>query len=585
MRTLLQVVNLSKSYGSKVLFHEANLVVAEKQKIGFMGRNGAGKSTLLKMIIGQEEADKGKIVLHDAARLGYLEQHGQWHPDETVMDFLKRTSGLEDWRCAATAGKFQLKNEILNTPITALSGGFQMRAKLVSMLLKDPNFFLLDEPTNYLDVHTLLLLERFLRSYRGAFIIISHDREFLKNTCEQTLEAENGNLVLYPQPLEQYLAFKQEQREMKERYNKKVEREKQHLQTFVDRFRYKASKATQAQSKLKQIAKLKKIEILNPASTTRIRIPMVEEKKGPALRTNDLVIGYPENKLVSDIKIEIERGEHVALLGDNGQGKTTFLKTIAGFTPSLGGSFRWGHNITCGYYDQMAPNLLDPQDTVLRYLTRLAGPNISEEDILAMAGDFLFREDDLKKQIAVLSGGEKARLYLAGLLLSRNPVLLLDEATNHLDFETVEAFGEALNNFNGTVIFITHNRTFVNLAADGIIEIKNNTMRRFPGTYEEYIEYLREEDAEKKLDSNEDEAPVNVVDEKKLRKLEERRLTKELQRIESNMENLKKEKDKLLKYFEKNPSKYSPEKNSRYKDIVAELETEEKKWLEIQMVN
>jgi ATP-binding cassette subfamily F protein 3 len=329
MPTLLQINNLCKSFGPRAIFDDLTLTISDKQKIGVIGRNGAGKSTLFKIIIGEDDYNSGIVTVHDNTRLGYLNQHDTFAEKETVMEFLKRQSGKEAWQCAKIAGKFQIKNDLLESEIVSLSGGFQMRVKLVALLLQDPNLLLLDEPTNFLDLTTLLLLENFLRSYRGSFLLISHDREFLKNTCQMTLEIEQGKAYLYPEPLEEYLAYKEEQLQMAKRYNKKIEREKRHLQDFVDRFRYKASKATQAQSKLKQIAKLKTMDIAHPLSNVRIRLPQVENRKGLALRVNELSIGYNQKIVAKDISFDIDRGEHVAIVGDNGQGKTIFLKTIA----------------------------------------------------------------------------------------------------------------------------------------------------------------------------------------------------------------------------------------------------------------
>ena len=283
MATILQINGLTKAYGPQVIFDRASLTISEKQKIGVIGRNGAGKSTLFRMIVGEETPDTGALILHDIARLGYLKQHDTLQPDVTVIDFLTHDSGKTAWQCAKLAGKFRLKNDTLDSRVTSLSGGYQMRVKLTAMFLKDPNLLLLDEPTNYLDLSTLILLEKVLRDYSGSFLIISHDREFLKNTCAETLEVEYAKLFSYPRPLEDYLAFKAEQLEMKERYNKKIDRERKHLQSFVDRFRYKESKAAQAQSKLKQIARLK-IEIKHALATARIHIPEVEHRHGLALR-------------------------------------------------------------------------------------------------------------------------------------------------------------------------------------------------------------------------------------------------------------------------------------------------------------
>jgi len=587
MSTMLQVNHLKKSYGPRVILDDVTLTITEKQKIGVIGRNGAGKSTLFRIIVGEEEANSGQVQIHDTTRLGYLTQHDPFDFEETVMEFLLRSTHQEEWQCAKMAGKFQIKNEMLHKKIGALAGGYQMRVKLVDLLLHDPNLLLLDEPTNYLDLTTLLLLEQFLQSYRGTFLLISHDREFLKNTCTDTLEIEQGKTTLYPGPIEEYLEYKELQLEMKKKFNKKIEQEKKHLQDFVDRFGAKATKAAQAQSKMKQIAKLKTIDILHPLSTTRIRIPKVEERKGIALSTNHLTIGYGRNDsgnlktIATDISLDIERGEHVAIVGDNGQGKTTFLKTIAEELPALEGTFRWGPHIKVGYYAQHVPSMLNPIEQVNPYLRRMANPDIKTEQVLEMAGNFLFRDDDLTKPISVLSGGEKARLCLAGLLLQKNQVLLLDEPTNHLDFETVEALAQALQNCNSTILFISHNRTFVNIVATAITEVKNGNVKRYHHNYEEYVWHL-EQEIEK--ESNIVQTPkVEVTeisgDEIKELRSELKKEKKQLHEIEIEIMELEKSKQHLHKWFEKHPTEFSREKTEKLHDIGGVILEKEKEWL------
>ncbi len=587
MSTLLQVNNLHKSFGPRVILDNVTLTIAEKQKIGVIGRNGAGKSTLFRIVVGDEEKTSGEVLIHDTTRLGYLTQHDPYSFDETVMEFLLRSTGKEEWQCAKMAGKFQIKNEMLNRKIGALAGGYQMRVKLIDLLLHDPNLLLLDEPTNYLDLSTLLLLEQFLQTYNGTFLLISHDREFLKNTCTSTLEIEQGKTTMYPGDIEEYLQYKEDQLEMMKRYNKKVEQEKKHLTEFVDRFRYKASKATQAQSKLKQIAKLKTIDILHPLSTTRIRIPRVEDRKGIALTINELVIGYGEKVIANDITLDIERGEHVAIVGDNGQGKTTFLKTIADELPSLAGTYRWGPHIKVGYYAQHVPSMLNPSETVNAYLRRTANAEVKTEEVLEIAGNFLFSGDDLSKPISVLSGGEKARLCLAGILLQKNQVLLLDEPTNHLDFETVEALGAALQNCNATVMFISHNRTFVNLVASAIIEVKNGRVKRYHHNYEEYVWHL-EQELEKDLGiqpkSVDAKSEPTTEDQKKEMREQLKKEKRKLHDVEVEIMELERDKQKLLKWFEKHTTEFSLEKTQKLHDVTGVIEEKEKEWMEVQGV-
>lgn len=583
MATLVQVTNLNKSFGPRVIFDNATVTIAEQQKIGVIGRNGAGKSTLLKIIVGEEEYNSGEVKIHDRARIGYLTQHDPYEPTETVMAFLQRSSGKEIWECAKMASKFQLGKEWHDRAIGSMAGGFQMRVKLTAMLLQDPNLLFLDEPTNYLDLSTQILLEQFLRTYRGGFLVVSHDREFLKNTCTETLEVDQGKLAIFPGPLEDYLAYKENQLEMAERFNKKVDREKKHLQSFVDRFRYQASKATQAQSKLKQIAKLKGIDIIHPMSTARIMIPPVAERKGVALHTTDLAIGYTDKVIAKNINLEIPRSEHVAIVGDNGQGKSTFLKTIAGRLEILDGTFRWGPHISVGYYAQHVAAGLQPHEQVIDYLNRVADPKLKSDAIMAMAGNFLFRNDDIKKPISVLSGGEKARLVLAGLLLEDHSVLLLDEPTNHLDFETVEALARALSDSNRTIIFVSHNRTFVNLVATGIIEVAGGQVRRYHHNYEEYVYHLEQLFTPEKIEIPTylipERAPIN---ERKAIRAEIKELKKSAQEIEHELADLEREKQKLHSWFAHHAGEFSRVKIDALKATEEDLVTKEAAWLELQ---
>jgi ATP-binding cassette subfamily F protein 3 len=502
MKTLLQISNLNKRYGARIIFDDAAVTICDEHKIGVIGRNGAGKSTLCRILTGEEEAESVLLEPSSELKLAYLEQHDAFKLDETVIGFLERYTGRAEWECGKVAGQFALKGAMLEKPIGELSGGFRTRVKLTAMLLKEPNFLILDEPTNYLDLRTLILLEHFLQEYEGAFMIVSHDREFLARTCNQTLEVENGGMTLYPGSVGEYLIFKEEQKQQVVAFNKGVVAKQKQLQLFVDRFGAKASKATQAKSKMKQIERLKTIDIAHQLGNVKIRIPEPPERKGLALRIEDLAIGYPDKTVAKKIGMDIEQGAHVAVLGDNGQGKTTFLRTISDDLKPLAGDFRWGNSLQIATYAQHVYAAIRPETTVYQYMSQKAAPEVMRQEILNLAGSFLFKGDEVDKKIGVLSGGERARACLAGMLLSKSNVLLLDEPTNHLDFETVEALGNALRRFKGTVFFVSHDRTFVNLVATEIIEVNNGQVMRYPGTYEEYVYYL-----EKKADEEGAEAP------------------------------------------------------------------------------
>jgi ATP-binding cassette, subfamily F, member 3 len=582
MATILQVSSLSKSYGSQVILDNAEFNITDRQKVGVIGRNGAGKSTLFKIIVGDENLDDGNVTICEGTRIGYLTQHAEYEEDETVIDFLMRSSGKQDWECGKIAGGFQIKGDMLYVPVTSLAGGYQMRVKLIAMLLKEPNLLLLDEPTNYLDLSTQILFEKFLESYRGSFLLISHDREFIKRTCTETLEIEHGKTTMFPRPIEEYLEYKEEQLSLVEKKNVNIEREKKHLQKFVDRFGAKASKASQAKSKMKQIARLKTIEVLNPLNTTRINIPKIDDKRGMALELEDLEIGYPEKSIAKDVTLDIERGQRIAVLGDNGQGKTTLLKTLAGELEKRAGSYKWGHNIKIAYYAQHIPASLNFDETVKNYLRRVSPGDVSDQEIFKMAGNFLFKDEALKKKIPVLSGGEKARLCLAQILLEKNQVILLDEPTNHLDFETVESLALALQESNVTVIFVSHNRTFVEIVASGIIEVKNGKIRRYAHNYEEYVYHIQRE--------IEEDLGLHVAPKIKLEKGEKKALRQKIKKANNRLKILQREIDKLAEekkllvaWFEENYKEFSEDKNKRLKEIEKQIAKKEEEWMELEL--
>ncbi|HNX68641.1 MAG TPA: ABC-F family ATP-binding cassette domain-containing protein [Candidatus Omnitrophota bacterium] len=593
MTVLLQINEIHKAYGAMTLLDDATASFADDQKIGVIGRNGAGKSTLCRIITGHEPADSGTVTRNAALRLSYLEQHDTFKPGENVLDFLMRTTRREHWECGQMAARFQLPNEMLEAAVRSLPGGFQTRVKLSAMLLRDPNFLVLDEPSNYLDLSTLILLENFLLGFNGGYLIVSHDREFLKRTCDHTLEVENGGLALYPGDIEEYFEFKEVQVAQKQAFNRGVEKKREQLQAFVDRFRAKASTATRAQSKMKQLARLKTIEIAHPMSNVRIRIPAVESKGGVALSCEGLTIGYPDKDVARRIHVEIERGNHVAVLGNNGEGKTTFLRTIAGDLAPKEGSFRWGTGLKVAYYAQHVFATLDPEDDIYTHLMREAAEGVKNQDILDMAGCFLFRGDDVKKKVKVLSGGERARLVLAGLLLSKSHVLLLDEPTNHLDFETVEALGNALKEFQGTVIFISHDRTFVNLVASSILEVKKGRILHYRGSYEDYVYHLEqvargeEEDfADDASSEPETVEPVAVVKPEPSKvgekKAEIKKLQKAMEKAEGRVKHYTAERDKLVDEMTRNPLHFSKERNVRLKEAQIQIEKAEEEWCSLQ---
>ena len=493
MAVLLQIRNAYKSYGDQVLLDNAEATIIDDRKVGFIGRNGAGKSTLLKILLGQEDVDSGEVIRHPKMSVGYLRQHDPFAEGESALDFLMRDSEQPEWRCGQVAGEFELKGEKLTGPVKSLSGGWQTRVKLAALLLHDPKLLLLDEPTNFLDLRTQILLENFLRGYRGACLIVSHDRAFLAATCEHTLSLDRGKLTMYPGKIDKFLEYQKEQREHDLRVNAATMAKQKQLEKFVNKNRAKASTASQARSKQKQLDRLNLIDIEASARTAHIQAPLVKPRQGAAVRCEDLVIGYPGVDVASDITLEIEHGQRVGIVGDNGQGKTTLLRTLVGSLETKGGNLKWSQHCRIGTYAQHVYTSIPENETVIEYLEGEAMAGTTDQQVLAVAGALLFRDSHVKKKIKVLSGGERARLVLAGLLLSDFNILVLDEPGNHLDVETVEALALALEAFKGTVIFTSHDRHFMKRVANAVIEVRAGSAKNYLGDYDAYVYSISQE--------------------------------------------------------------------------------------------
>jgi ATP-binding cassette subfamily F protein 3 len=512
MAVLLQIKNAHKSYGDQILLDGAEATITDDVKVGFVGRNGAGKSTLLRVLLGEEELDRGEVIRHPKLQLGYLRQHDPFQPGETALEFLMRDSGQPDWKCGEVAGQFELKGAYLDGPLAKLSGGWQTRVKLAALLLHEPNLLLLDEPTNFLDLRTQILLEHFLRSYKEACLIVSHDRAFLSATCSHTLDLSRGKLTMFPGKIDAFLEFQAERREHDERTNAAVLAKRKQLEEFIAKNKARASTATRARSKSKQLERLETVDIAYDEPTAKIRAPQVEPRKGAALRCKGVAIGYADRTVAADIDLEVDHGWRAAIVGDNGQGKTTFLRSIVESLEPLAGEVRWGHGCQIGIYAQHVYTSLPEKQTVMDYLEDKAAIGTKTQEILDLAGALLFRGEQVKKKVSVLSGGERARLCLAGLLLSQYNVLILDEPGNHLDVDTVEALAEALLEYKGTVIFTSHDRHFMKRVASCIIEVRDGHVTNYRGDYDAYLYSVNKEieEGERQLAQGMAKAPVDV---------------------------------------------------------------------------
>ncbi len=548
MASLLQITRACKSYGDQLLLDNAEATIGDDVKVGFIGRNGAGKSTLLRIILGDEELDSGEVIRHPSLRLGYLRQHDPFFPDETALEFLMRDSGEPDWKCGEVAGQFELKGACLHGPIAKLSGGWQTRVKLSGLLLHEPNLLLLDEPTNFLDLRTQILLEHFLQSHRSACLIVSHDRAFLGATCDHTLDLSRGKLTTFPGKVDAFLEFQREQRSHEERSNETILAKRRHLEEFIAKNKARAATATLARSKAKQLERLELTEVAGDEPTVRIRAPRVEPRQGPALRCRDLVIGYAERQIAADIQLEIDHGSRAAVVGDNGQGKTTFLRTVVNSLAPLAGEVRWGHGCKIGVYAQHVYTSLPEKLTVLGYLEQQAAFGKKDQEILEVAGALLFRKAHVKKPISVLSGGERARLCLAGLLLSDYNVLILDEPANHLDVDTVDALAEALLEYRGTAIFTSHDRHFTKRVATCIVEVRDSRVTAYSGQYDAYVYKVNKEieEGEREFSTARAKLPPAVSNAKpRPPKRDERKVRKEIKTVEQTIAQLDEKKRAL----------------------------------------
>ncbi len=562
--TLLQLVQGTKQYGTKLLFDGATFSINEGEHIGVIGPNGAGKTTLFKILVGREHLDSGEIVKANGLRLGYLEQESDWGQGGLTADltpeeyFSQRPENCWPiWEVKQWAHRLGLEEALFNTPFRQFSGGYRMRFKLLDLISQDPHLMLLDEPTNFLDLETLLVLETFLRDFKGAFLLISHDREFLKQVADHTLEVEGGDIQKFPGTIDDYFEAKEQLRENLEKQQANLESKRKHLQDFVDRFRAKATKAKQAQSRVKQLEKMESIDIKPLPVRAQIPIPPPSPTGKEISALSQVNIGYGGNApVLSGVNLQLRRGDHLGVVGVNGAGKSTLLKTLAGALTPQSGTVTLGYQVSLSYYAQHSTDQLQLSETVMDAMVRAAHPSVTQQEVLNLAGALLFSGDDVYKKIQILSGGEKSRVALGQVLLKKSPLLLLDEPTNHLDFDTVEALTQALTTFEGSLVVVSHDRSFIRRVASKILEIRDGKVQFYPGTYDEYVWSLEKgvlaeinaaNSANKGGDSasspgakanKESDKSLSSYEQRKRNESEKRKLEKESQRLEKLMETL-----------------------------------------------
>ena len=591
---LLQLQDGSKSFGPRLLFSKAAFSINAGEHVGVIGPNGAGKSTLFRILTGEDHLDEGSLTRARKLSLGYLSQHDHWEAEETGNTYLERVTQIPIWDLKSQGRVLQMTEELLDKKVVSLSGGYRMRIKLMGLLGQAPNLMLLDEPTNYLDLETTLLLERFLQDYEGAFLLISHDREFLRRTTDHILEVEAGEMTKYNGNIDDYFEQKELLRSQLEARAASLADKRKEVLDFVARFGASASKARQAQSRLKSLGRMETIELKPLPVASTIRIPAPAKTGKLALAVESASFGYGERTVLRNVSLQVQRGDHVAVVGLNGAGKSTLLKGITGTIPPLTGKFEFGLGVKIAFFAQHVIEALDPQDTVLRSLERAAHPEVKPQEILDLAGSLLFSGDDARKSISVLSGGEKSRVALGRVLLQKAPCLVLDEPTNHLDFQTVEALTQALRAYEGTVIVVSHDRGFIRRVGTKILEVATGQVRLYPGSYEEYVWSLQQDLAREEVGPARAAAPragiateggaaeraPNWKEEKKRLDKELRACEKKIAESETEMAKLQKENEEINHRLvtESAPTMDLVKKMSANGARVQELE---ERWLEL----
>ncbi|MGE3975496.1 MAG: ABC-F family ATP-binding cassette domain-containing protein [Bdellovibrionales bacterium] len=596
-QNLIQMNNGHKSYGPQVLFEQATFSINEGEHVGVIGPNGAGKSTLFKILIQQEKLDDGEVVRSQNLRLGYLSQHDEWLPEETGNSYLERICRLPVWQTKTLGRELQVSEEIFAKPILSLSGGYRMRIKLIGLLGMDPNLMLLDEPTNYLDLETTLLLEGFLQNYRGAFLLISHDREVLRKTTDHILEIEAGEVVKFSGNIDDYFEQKELLRTQLEAQAQSQALKRKAVMDFVNRFGAKATKARQAQSKLKTLEKMETVELKPVPIKAAIHIPRPPHVGKTVLQLNEAQLGYPEKTVLKSVSLEIKRGDHVAVVGLNGAGKSTLLKGIAGTLAPLKGERTLGHQVEIAIFNQHVIEVLDPDHTVYESLEDVTETSTTPQEIRAMAGALLFTDNSIQKKVKVLSGGEKSRVALGRILLQKVPCILLDEPTNHLDFQTVEALTQALCKYEGTLIIVSHDRHFIRRVGTKILEVSKGSVHLYPGPYEEYVwriqQNLASGDLEEESISDETSkgSGNSPKDEIKQQRQNKKELEKRAKQIEKEMSQCVKQIEKLEKENQELNEKllsgggYSSELVKQMADNTTTIQSLETKWMELSSEN
>ncbi|OGX82053.1 ribosomal protection-like ABC-F family protein [Hymenobacter coccineus] len=589
---MISISDLDFHFGSRTLYDNASLHIKPKDKIGLIGLNGTGKSTLLRLLVGEYKADGGSISMSKEVSLGFLNQdllsydthesilHVAMQAFEEALrlqdeieailvkfetdytdDLVEKLAALQE-RFEALGGYTMQSRaeeileglgfgtEELPKPLKSFSGGWRMRVMLAKILLQQPSLLLLDEPTNHLDLPSIKWIENYLADYEGAVIIVSHDREFLDRTTNTTVEVTGGKLVPYAGNYSYYLEEKEERNLIQKGAFENQQSQIRAAERFIERFKAKASKAKQAQSRVKALDKLERIEdVASDAAKVNIKFQFKVEPGRHILRMEHVTKKYDEKLIFRDTNVHIERGDKIALIGANGKGKSTLMRLVAGSEAPTAGKHQLGHNVIMSFFAQHQLESLTLDNEIIQEMSE-AGSKRNDMELRSVLGSFLFTGDQVFKKIKVLSGGEKSRVALAKTLISEANFLLLDEPTNHLDMVSVNILIQALEQYQGTFIVISHDRFFVENVATKIWYIEDFQLKEYPGTYAEYEQWQEDrEKAAKKAGLPSPSAPKpQPKEEKKVEAApaktaspDQKKALKELAEVEAKIDTLEKE--------------------------------------------
>src|SRR5476651_2222474 len=503
---MLTIADVSKSYGTRTLFADVSLFIARSDRYGLVGPNGAGKTTLFNLILGEESPDDGTIEWERGADFGFLPQESAPVAEESILHIATSGAKLQpetdddydiDYTLEPRAKKILaglgFREGDSDKLAKSFSGGWVMRAHIARLLVAEPALLLLDEPTNHLDLEALLWFQDYLTRYPGGLVVISHDRAFLNTLCTGILELRNNTLNRYTGNYDDYLSEKEARKDQQAAAFKNQQREIAHLQKFVDRFGAKASMASRAKSKEKQIERLEAVAVEEPQDELKrihFKFPQPPRSGLRVVELEHVQQSYGDHVVYRDLNFEAERGQRIVLVGPNGAGKSTLLKILGGAVPIRGGKMEMGSNVVTGYFAQNRLDNLHADATVFENVMELRTNEnqLTEQQGRAILGAFLFRKDDVHKKVSVLSGGEKSRLALARLLVKPPNLLLMDEPTTHLDIASIDALVGALQNYEGTFIFISHDVYFIRALAQNVLHVHSGRLTAYAGDYDYYLD-------------------------------------------------------------------------------------------------